>query len=64
LNEGVGLLRRGLVAAAVALLIAVAPMPLWTPDWFLYWQVPAAVFLFIIYAGKILIDTIVYPPQD
>lgn len=55
--------RRLLLGAAVALVIAVAPLPVWTPEWFLYWQVPAAVFLFIVYVGKLLIDTIIYPPK-
>ncbi|MEM7331661.1 MAG: hypothetical protein AAF490_06190 [Chloroflexota bacterium] len=52
--------RAGL-AAAIAFVVAVAPLPVWTPSWFLYWQVPAAVFLLIIYIGKLLLDTIVFP---
>jgi NADH:ubiquinone oxidoreductase subunit 2 (subunit N) len=54
---------RALLAAAVAFVVAVAPLPVWTPDWFLYWQVPAVVFLFVIYVGKLLIDTILFPPK-
>lgn len=54
---------RVLVATAVAFVIAVAPLPLWTPNWFLYWQVPAAVFLLIVYIGKVLIDTILFPKK-
>lgn len=55
---------RLLLAAAFAFLIAVAPLPVWTPRWFLYWQVPAAVFLFVVYIGKLLIDTILFPPKS
>lgn len=51
-------LGRCLLAAAITFVIAVAPLPTWTPDWFLYWQVPATVFVLIVYIGKSLIDTI------
>lgn len=50
-----------MLAAAVAFFIAFAPLPVWTPDWFLYWQVPATVFVLIVYIGKLLIDTILFP---
>lgn len=52
---------RLVVAAAVAFFIAVAPLPTWTPNWFLYWQVPATIFVFVVYMGKVLIDTILFP---
>lgn len=55
---------RVLLAAAIAFAVAVAPMPVWTPDWFLYWQVPAVIFLLICYIGKLLIDTILFPPKE
>ena len=55
---------RTAIAAAIALLVAVLPLPMWTPEWFLYWQVPAVVFLFIVYIGKLLIDTILFPPSE
>jgi hypothetical protein len=55
---------RAAVAAAVAFLVAVVPLPVWTPGWFVYWQVPAVVFLFIVYIGKLLIDTILFPPKE
>jgi NADH:ubiquinone oxidoreductase subunit 2 (subunit N) len=55
---------RLLLAAAIAFVIAVVPLPLWTPEWFLYWQVPAVVFVFICYVGKLLIDTILFPPKE
>jgi hypothetical protein len=54
---------RLVLAAAIAFVVAVAPLPVWTPNWFLYWQVPAAVFLFIVYIGKLLIDTILFPKK-
>lgn len=56
-------LERLILAAAITFLVAVIPLPVWTPNWFLYWQVPVAVFLFIVYIGKLLIDTILFPPR-
>jgi hypothetical protein len=56
-----GFFGRLAIAAAVTFFIAVAPLPAWTPNWFLYWQVPATVFVFIVYIGKLLIDTILFP---
>ena len=38
-------------------------LPAWTPGWFLYWQVPATVFMFVVYMGKVLIDTILFPKR-
>lgn len=57
-------LERALLATAVAFFIAVAPLPLWTPRWFLYWQVPATIFVLVVYIGKLLIDTILFPPKE
>ncbi|MFQ5421747.1 MAG: hypothetical protein ACE5FD_06310 [Anaerolineae bacterium] len=57
------LFERVILATAVTFVIAVAPLPVWTPGWFLYWQVPAAVFVLIVYVGKLLIDTILFPPK-
>jgi hypothetical protein len=54
---------RFILAAAITFVVAVAPLPVWTPNWFLYWQVPAAVFVFIVYIGKLLIDTILFPKK-
>lgn len=56
-------LQRTALATAVAFFVAVVPLPVWTPDWFLYWQVPATVFVMIVYVGKLLIDTILFPPK-
>lgn len=53
--------RRLIIAAALTFFIAVFPLPGWTPAWFLYWQVPATVFVFVVYMGKVLIDTILFP---
>jgi hypothetical protein len=55
--------RRLILAAAVAFFIAVLPLPTWTPGWFLYWQVPATMFILIVYTGKLLIDTILFPKK-
>jgi len=54
-------LLRLVVGAAVTFFIAVMPLPAWTPAVFLYWQVPATVFVFVVYMGKTLIDTILFP---
>ncbi|RMH01785.1 MAG: hypothetical protein D6706_01370 [Chloroflexi bacterium] len=51
---------KAILAAAIAFFIAVVPLPVWTPNWFLYWQVPATIFVFIVYIGKLLIDTILF----
>lgn len=51
------------IAAAVAFFIAVVPLPGWTPATFLYWQVPATIFFFVVYMGKVLIDTILFPKK-
>ena len=56
-------IERFVLAAAITFVVAVAPLPVWTPRWFLYWQVPAAVFIFIVYIGKLLIDTILFPKK-
>lgn len=56
-------IERFVLAAAITFVVAVAPLPVWTPNWFLYWQVPAAVFIFIVYIGKLLIDTILFPKK-
>lgn len=54
---------RLLLAGAIAFFIAVMPLPGWTPDVFLYWQVPATIFVFVVYMGKVLIDTILFPKR-
>lgn len=55
--------RRLLIGGAIAFFIAVLPLPAWTPGWFLYWQVPATIFVFIAYIGKTLIDMILFPKE-
>lgn len=54
---------RLIIAGAIAFFIAVVPLPAWTPNVFLYWQVPATVLVFVLYMGKVLIDTILFPPK-
>lgn len=53
-------LSRAAIAVVVGLLIIVAPLPVWTPHWFAYFQVPVVVFLFVCYLGKLLYDTLFY----
>ncbi len=55
---------RFVLAAAITFFIAVLPLPVWTPEVFLYWQMPAAVFIFVVYIGKLLIDTILFPSKE
>jgi hypothetical protein len=56
--------RRLIVAGAIAFFIAVVPLPGWTPNAFLYWQVPATVLVFVVYMGKVLIDTVLFPKRQ
>ncbi len=53
-----------LLRAAVAFLVAVGlmffPLPVWTPQWIVWIQVPAVVFLLVCYLGKLLYDTLFY----
>jgi hypothetical protein len=51
---------RALIAATLAMLIAVAPLPWWTPVWFTHFQVPMVVFLFVATLGVLLYDTFFY----
>lgn len=55
-----GLVLRALIAAGLALVIAVATLPWWTPMWFTHLQVPTVVFLFVAYLGVLLYDTFFY----
>ena len=49
------------VLATVVLWVAVAvPLPLLTNQLFLMVRVPVAVFIFIVYIGKLLYDTFFY----
>jgi hypothetical protein len=56
-------LRRLLLVLVAGVLIAVAPLPVWTPSWFLHWQVPATMTLVVCTIGKLLIDTILFPRE-
>lgn len=46
------------LAITIALLVALLPLPVWTPDWFTYFQVPVIVAVLICYLGKLLYDTL------
>lgn len=50
-------LERAALAGAIFFVIAVAPLPFWTPRVFELFQVPVMVMLFIMYLGKLLYDT-------
>jgi hypothetical protein len=50
-------LERAALAAAIFFVVAVVPLPFWTPRWFELFQVPVVVMLFIMYIGKLLYDT-------
>jgi len=54
------LFKRLLIATAIAVLVALAPLPVWTPRWFAYVQVPTVVFFLVCYTGKLLLDTFFY----
>ncbi len=55
------LIIRVAIATFVAWIIATVPIPqIPAHIWFAYFQVPAAIFLFICYVGKLLIDTFFY----
>ncbi len=54
------LLKRLALAIAIALLVAFLPLPLWTPHWVAYIQVPIVVFLLVCYLGKLVLDTFFY----
>ena len=51
---------RALIAAGLALAFAIAPLPWSTPRWFIQFQVPMVVFLFIAYMAVLLYDTFFY----
>jgi hypothetical protein len=52
------LARRAVVALALGLLFALAPLPARTPDWLMNAQLPLAAFLAIVLIGKALYDTL------
>jgi hypothetical protein len=54
------LVLRALVAVVLATIVALAPLPWWTPIWFTHFQVPMVVFLFIATLGVLLYDTFFY----
>lgn len=48
---------RALIATLLLWVFVLIPLPRETPQLFVMLQVPAAVFLFIVYIGKLLYDT-------
>ncbi len=53
-------LRRMGLAGLLALVLALAPCPVWTPGVIVAWQVPVVVALLICYLGAALVDTLFY----
>ena len=52
--------RRFLAGLALALLVIIAPCPVWTPEVFTWWQVPVAVSCLVMYIGALLFDTLFF----
>lgn len=52
--------RRVTLASLLAIVLALAPCPVWTPDVFTWWQVPVIVMVLICYLGAALYDTLFY----
>ena len=44
----------------LAIIIALVPMPWWTPMWFTHFQVPMVIYLFVAYLGVLFYDTLFY----
>lgn len=55
------LLGRLSLAAAIAALLYILPLPASVPGWVVYFQVPTVTFLAVCYMGKLLVDTLFYP---
>ncbi len=51
---------RALVATVILWLLVSIPLPLLSAQSFLMVQVPVSVFLFVVYIGKLLVDTFFY----
>lgn len=58
-----GCLGRAGLALLILLFVLLLPLPVWTPNWFVRCQVPLLVFLFVVYLGKLLLDTIIFPEK-
>lgn len=56
-----GMLWRVAAVAVVAVIAALLPVPVWSPDWVTNVHVPLAVFLFVCVSGKLVLDTFFYP---
>jgi hypothetical protein len=53
-------LLRALIATAMLWILVSLPLPRQTPELFYIVRVPVLVFFFIVYLGKLLIDTLFY----
>jgi len=52
------LIRRIGIAVALLVLVNLAVVFFWSPEWFTYWQVPISCTIFIIFLGITLFDTL------
>jgi hypothetical protein len=43
-----------------AAFIILLPCPVWTPEFFTWWQVPAGVLFLVLYLGVLLFDTLFF----
>lgn len=50
--------RRLGIATALLLVVNLAVVAFWSPQWFTYWQVPASCTIFICLLGVLLYDTL------
>jgi hypothetical protein len=47
----------------MAFFITVLSLPGWTPASFLHWQVPTIIVVFVVFMGKALTNTILFPKR-
>jgi hypothetical protein len=52
--------RRVALACLAALVLALAPCPVWTPGTLIAWQVPVVIVMLVCYLGAALVDTLFY----
>ena len=52
--------RRAALACLAALVLALAPCPVWTPGFLIAWQVPVVIAILVCVLGAMLVDTLFY----
>lgn len=53
-------LKRALLAVLLVLILTHVPLPMQTPHWIAFVEIPVLVFLLVCYLGKVLYDTLFY----